>query len=202
MNIQTDPGRLKQTAHQFPAPPEEPIRDQFLHEDRLRALGERLARNEIPSLLGMETFEFQKRIRENGATILDVYRSTNAAQARGETVTPAAQWLLDNHYLVEETSYQIKRDLPRRFYRELPTMTLPSVTSTSTSEAATRTLKAVPTARTATPEASTTKGRLESLITVKCASPESSCTFRAVAEKFATNWLSGFSSISEPSASR
>ena len=56
--------------------------------------------------------------------ILDVYRSTNAAQTRGEMVTPAAQWLLDNNYLVEETIFQIKRDLPRRFYRELPTMTL------------------------------------------------------------------------------
>ena len=98
---------------------------QFLHEDRLRALGESLARNEIPSLFGMETFDFQQRIRENAAKILDVYRSTNAAQARGEMITPAAQWLLDNNYLVEETIFQIKRDLPRRFYRELPTMTLP-----------------------------------------------------------------------------
>ncbi len=73
----------------------------------------------------MEAFDFQKRIRESATKILDVYRSTNAAQARGEMVTPAAQWLLDNNYLVEETIFQIKRDLPRRFYRELPTMTLP-----------------------------------------------------------------------------
>jgi cyclic beta-1,2-glucan synthetase len=128
MNIQTDTKRLEQTAHHFPAPPEEPIRDLYLHEDRLRALGESLARNEISSLFGLETFDFQKRIRENAAKILDVYRSTNAAQARGEMVTPAAQWLLDNNYLVEETIFQIKRDLPRRFYRELPVMTLPDGT--------------------------------------------------------------------------
>ena len=129
MNIQTDPTRLKLPAHHFPAAPEQPIRAQFLHEDRLRALGESLARNEIPSLFGMETFDFQKRIREDAAKILDVYRSTNAAQTRGEMVTPAAQWLLDNNYLVEETIFQIKRDLPRRFYRELPTMTLPDGTT-------------------------------------------------------------------------
>ena len=129
MNIQTDPNRLQIPAHHFPAAPEQPIRAQFLHEDRLRALGESLARNEIPSLFGMETFDFQKRVRENAAKILDVYRSTNAAQARGEMVTPAAQWLLDNNYLVEETIFQIKRDLPRRFYRELPTMKLPDGTS-------------------------------------------------------------------------
>ena len=116
-------------AHHFPAAPEQPIRAQFLHEDRLRALGESLARNEIASLFGMEAFDFQKRIREDAAKILDVYRSTNAAQTRGEMVTPAAQWLLDNNYLVEETIFQIKRDLPRRFYRELPTMTLPDGTT-------------------------------------------------------------------------
>ena len=129
MNIQTDPERLKQAVQDIPGPPEEPIRDQFLHEDRMRLLGEDLASDRIPSLFGMEPFDFQKRIRENAAKILEVYRSTNAAQARGEIVTPAAQWLLDNNYLVEETSFQVKRDLPRRFYRELPTITLPDGTT-------------------------------------------------------------------------
>lgn len=129
MNIQTDPKRLQTPAHHFPPAPEQPIRDKFLHEDRLRSLGESLARNKIPVLFGMEAFDFQKRVRENAAKILDVYLSTNAAQGRGEMVTPAAQWLLDNNYLVEETIFQIKRDLPRRFYRELPTMTLPDGTT-------------------------------------------------------------------------
>ena len=124
MNIQTDPKRLQRPAHHFPAAAEQPIRAHFLHEDRLRALGESLARNEVVSFHGLEPFDFQARIRENAAKILEVYRSTNAAQARGDMVTPAAQWLLDNNYLVEETIFQIKRDLPRRFYRELPTLTL------------------------------------------------------------------------------
>ena len=69
---------------------------------------------------GLTAIDFQRRIRENGNKILDVYRATNDAQAKGETITPAAQWLLDNHYLIEETVFQVKRDLPRRFYRELP----------------------------------------------------------------------------------
>ena len=126
MNIQTDPNRLQKPAHLFPAAAEQPIRAHFLHEDRLRALGESLARNEIVSFHDIDTFDFQARIRENAAKILAVYRSTNTAQARGDMVTPAAQWLLDNNYLVEETIFQIKRDLPRRFYRELPTLSLPN----------------------------------------------------------------------------
>ena len=76
------------------------------------------------SLSGLEAFDFRARHRDNAAKILETYRSTNSAQARGEPITPAAQWLLDNNYLVEETIFQIKRDLPQRFYRQLPTMKL------------------------------------------------------------------------------
>jgi cyclic beta-1,2-glucan synthetase len=122
MDIQTDKARKQKADARFPAAAEQPIRSHYLQEDRLRALGESLARNEIQSFYGLEPFDFQKRNRENASKILEVYRSTNAAQARGEPITPAAQWLLDNNYLVEETIFQIKRDLPARFYRELPTI--------------------------------------------------------------------------------
>ncbi|XJN83776.1 hypothetical protein ACHMW9_20140 [Mesorhizobium terrae] len=124
MNIQNSPAEIRTAAARFPAAAEEPIRSQYLSEDRLRALGESLARGDVSDLAGLEPFDFQKRNRDSAKKILEVYRLTNAAQARGETVTPAAQWLLDNNYLVEETIYQIKRDLPRRFYRQLPTLKL------------------------------------------------------------------------------
>ena len=113
----------------LPAGAEEPIRSDFLDEERLRALGENLARGDASDLTAMKPFDFQARIRDNAKKILEVYRATNAAQGRGETVTPAAQWLLDNNYLVEETIFQIKRDLPRRFYRQLPTLKLADGTS-------------------------------------------------------------------------
>ena len=122
MNIQTDPRRIKDVVPSFPAVAEQPIRATVLHEDRLRATGESLARRELRSYHGLEAFDFHARVRESAKKILQVYRDTNAAQGRGEPITPAAQWLLDNNYLVEETIYQVKRDLPRRFYRELPTI--------------------------------------------------------------------------------
>jgi cyclic beta-1,2-glucan synthetase len=124
MNIQTDPRRIKDVVPSFPAVAEQPIRATVLHEDRLRATGESLARKELRSYFGLEAFDFHARIRESAKKILQVYRDTNAAQGRGEPITPAAQWLLDNNYLVEETIYQVKRDLPKRFYRELPTIDL------------------------------------------------------------------------------
>lgn len=103
---------------------QEPIRAAYLSEDRLRALGESLARGDVRELHGLQSLDFKKRILENGRKIREVYRSINAAQGKGEAITPAAQWLLDNNYVVEEAIYQIKRDLPRRFYGQLPTMQL------------------------------------------------------------------------------
>ncbi|RUZ82176.1 protein ndvB, partial [Mesorhizobium sp. M7A.F.Ca.US.003.02.2.1] len=125
MNIQTNPAQIEKTSASFPAITEEPIRSNYLPEERLRLLGESLAKGDLTDLFGLTPFDFQARIRDSAKKILEVYRSTNAAQARGETITPAAQWLLDNNYLVEETIFQVKRDLPRRFYRQLPTLKLP-----------------------------------------------------------------------------
>eukprot|EP00300_Choanocystis_sp_HF-7_P031348 c40616_g1_i1.p1 GENE.c40616_g1_i1~~c40616_g1_i1.p1 ORF type:complete len:146 (+),score=17.98 c40616_g1_i1:192-629(+) len=125
MNVQARPAAAKTDTPPLPAMAEQPIRATFLQEDRLRALGVSLARKELDSFYGLTAFDFQARHRENAARILETYRSTNAAQARGEPITPAAQWLLDNNYVVEETIFQIKRDLPQRFYRQLPTITLP-----------------------------------------------------------------------------
>ena len=124
MNSQVDPRRTT-SDHHVPAEAEQPIRGPFLPDDRLRLLGQSLARREVTHFQGLHAFDFQARIRENAEKILTVYRETNAAQVKGETITPAAQWLLDNNYLVEETIYQVKRDLPRRFYRELPPYDLP-----------------------------------------------------------------------------
>lgn len=128
MNIQTNPAQIEKTSAKFPAITEEPIRSNFLPEDRLRTLGVSLAKGDLTDLFGLTPFDFQARIRDSAKKILEVYRSTNAAQARGETITPAAQWLLDNNYLVEETIFQVKRDLPRRFYRQLPTLKLSETT--------------------------------------------------------------------------
>jgi cyclic beta-1,2-glucan synthetase len=120
MNAPVDNARMRDGSIRLPPAPEQPIRSDILHEDRLRSLGASLARGEVGELQGLTRFDFHARIRENAARILEVYRATNAAQARGDAITPAAQWLLDNHYLVEETIYQVKRDLPRRYYRQLP----------------------------------------------------------------------------------
>jgi cyclic beta-1,2-glucan synthetase len=60
------------------------------------------------------------RLKENEGVLLAAYRSIGAAVGEGRSITPAAEWLLDNYHLVEEQIREIRADLPPGFYRQLP----------------------------------------------------------------------------------
>jgi cyclic beta-1,2-glucan synthetase len=60
------------------------------------------------------------RLKDNESALLAAYRSIGAAVAEGRSITPAAEWLLDNYHLVEEQIREIRADLPPGFYRQLP----------------------------------------------------------------------------------
>ena len=60
------------------------------------------------------------RLVENGQTILRVYRNMAEAVDQGSAITPAAEWLIDNYYLVERQIREIRSDLPSGYYRQLP----------------------------------------------------------------------------------
>ncbi|TCL72891.1 glucoamylase family protein [Rhizobium sp. BK251] len=98
------------------------IRSTYLTIGDMKAVGESVALGEVTRLPAFKAFDFFARHRENEKEILRVYRSTAADVEAGETITPAAEWLLDNHYIVEEAIQEVRRDFPRRFYRELPTV--------------------------------------------------------------------------------
>ena len=102
MNIQKNPTRLTETPQSLPPEAEPPIRSTYLHKEALRELGASLARPGAAAAPALGKFDFLERNEDNSAKIIEVYRITNDAQAAGEAITPAAQWLLDNHYLIEE----------------------------------------------------------------------------------------------------
>jgi cyclic beta-1,2-glucan synthetase len=61
-------------------------------------------------------------IKRAATIVRAVVQALNRAQLAGESVTPAANWLLDNSHVIEQAIAAIRRDLPRRFYRQLPEM--------------------------------------------------------------------------------
>jgi cyclic beta-1,2-glucan synthetase len=67
--------------------------------------------------------QFASRFEDNASFLYVAYEAVAAAVREGGPLTPEAEWLLDNFYVVEEQLREIRDDLPQRFYRELPKLT-------------------------------------------------------------------------------
>ncbi|EJN00588.1 glucoamylase family protein [Phyllobacterium sp. YR531] len=112
----------KKTVGQIFSVQPNPIRAHYKSIDDIRDLGARVAKGEDVRLPDYEPMVFEQRTVENARLILHSYRSSDAAARKGETITPAAQWLLDNYYLVDQNIQQVERDLPKKFIRQLPSL--------------------------------------------------------------------------------
>ncbi|HEX7950429.1 MAG TPA: glucoamylase family protein [Candidatus Limnocylindrales bacterium] len=62
----------------------------------------------------------RRRVAENGRVLLGAYRALAEAIKDERSITPAAEWLVDNFHIVEEQLREIRDDLPVHYYRELP----------------------------------------------------------------------------------
>ena len=104
----------------FPDPPEEPIRAELFSVERLEQHGESLAAAQriVPTLLSDR--RLTRRLRDNDAVLRAAYRAIALTVSEERTITPAADWLVDNFHVVDEQVYEIQRDLPLGFYRQLP----------------------------------------------------------------------------------
>ncbi|TPW31948.1 GH36-type glycosyl hydrolase domain-containing protein [Pararhizobium mangrovi] len=102
----------------------EPLREAYLSAEDLARLGEHLAGQTRTTLPGGGTFDFTARQRDNERSIRRAYRASLAAVRAGEVITSAAEWLADNHYILEKNVRQVERDLPPRFFRELPSIAI------------------------------------------------------------------------------
>lgn len=62
------------------------------------------------------------RLRQCERVLRAAHAVVAQATARGEALTPDGEWLLDNFYVVESVLREVRKDLPRDFYSELPTL--------------------------------------------------------------------------------
>ena len=60
------------------------------------------------------------RLVENERVLIETYDLVTAAADQNRRIEPAAEWLLDNFYLVEEQIRAVRRLLPPSYSRELP----------------------------------------------------------------------------------
>jgi len=61
----------------------------------------------------------------------EAYRTLADDVHRGEFVTPAAEWILDNFHLVASEIRGVRENLPRGYYRELPKLALRELAGTA-----------------------------------------------------------------------
>ena len=93
------------------------IRSDLFGAERLEHHAISLARAQPVTRRRMRVVPLAARVGDNAEVLLAAYRA--CAQAR-QTITPAAEWLLDNFHLIEQQLQQIRDDLPPGYYRQLP----------------------------------------------------------------------------------
>jgi cyclic beta-1,2-glucan synthetase len=99
----------------------EPIRGELLSAERLEQLAESLARHRVSNRESASA-ALLARVKDNGRVLLRCYRALAAAIRDERATMPAAEWLVDNFYIVEDVLNEIRTDLPPGFYRQLPTL--------------------------------------------------------------------------------
>ena len=104
----------------MPGPPERPLRDELLSVERLDERARSLAARFTTDPSRRPTRSVFQRFDDNFRVLRQAYRALADDVHRGEFVTPAAEWLLDNFHLVSSEVGDVRRDLPRGYYRDLP----------------------------------------------------------------------------------
>ena len=98
----------------------EPIRAELFSVERLEQHAESLAAAQTVTTDSDDGRPLIPRVAENGRVLLEYYRATAKAIQEEHAITPAAEWLVDNFYIVEEQLREIRDDLPVGFYKKLP----------------------------------------------------------------------------------
>ncbi|MCZ0964243.1 GH36-type glycosyl hydrolase domain-containing protein [Paracoccus benzoatiresistens] len=101
-----------------------PIRHEVWLDRRPEQAGSALATSLGPALPAWQPFQYPRRLTENRAAVRATYLSIYKEAHGTSSITPAAEWLLDNHHIVDETFRHLHRDLQPKAYNSLPTLQL------------------------------------------------------------------------------
>ena len=98
----------------------EPIREELFSVERLEEHARSLAIAQPVASRASRGSPLARRLVNNAAALLAAHRKIAKAIDEGRTITPAAEWLIDNYHLVEKQIREIRADLPLGYYRQLP----------------------------------------------------------------------------------
>jgi cyclic beta-1,2-glucan synthetase len=100
-----------------------PFRSHVLGYDHLDDLARSVAR-QWPAAVRPGAHTLLRRLRDN-ERVLHAARTAAAGDADAkEPLAPEAEWLLDNFFVIEDVLREVRKDLPRGYYDELPVVTV------------------------------------------------------------------------------
>ncbi len=105
-----------------PPPKEEPpLRSELFNVEQLERHARTLAAaHQLQMIEGRGTDKLIARLNENENILVQTYELVTEAAKRKRRNSPAAEWLLDNFYLIEEQIRMARLHLPPSYSRELP----------------------------------------------------------------------------------
>lgn len=98
---------------------EKPFQAEFFSVERLEQFAQTLAATH-KTVTRKGRAQLLPRLEDNGRKLEAAYRALVEALRQGRAISPAAEWLVDNYHIVEEQLREIRQDLPKSYYHELP----------------------------------------------------------------------------------
>ncbi len=99
---------------------DDPITAELFSVERLEQHATELAGAQDVSLRPTRGVSLHRRLSDNAQVLQECYRSLVGTAVVSPVYTPAAEWLIDNYYIVDEHIRAVRRDLPPEYYRQLP----------------------------------------------------------------------------------
>ncbi|HMJ24810.1 MAG TPA: hypothetical protein VK475_03245, partial [Pyrinomonadaceae bacterium] len=99
---------------------EAPIREELFSIERLEQYALALAAEHEIAVKPQRGNLLLPRLEENGRKLVAAYQALAESIRAEHVITPAAEWLVDNFHIVEEQVREIREDLPKGYYHELP----------------------------------------------------------------------------------
>ena len=97
-----------------------PIRAELMSVERLEQFAETLAQTQPLLASSPHGRALLVRTRQNARVLRRHYETVANSTSSQRSVTPAAEWFVDNYYVVERQLQLIRDDLPSSYYRQLP----------------------------------------------------------------------------------
>ncbi|QCB48774.1 cyclic beta 1-2 glucan synthetase [Hydrogenophaga sp. PAMC20947] len=102
---------------------DEPLRAELFSADQMALHGKRLAAAHVVADARL-TDQLLDRLASNERVLVELGKRLASTADAERRFTPAAEWLLDNFYLIEEEIRTARRHLPRGYSHELPQLTI------------------------------------------------------------------------------